>query len=217
MATSLSSITTGATALGNLILVSPQNVIGYQPQNPPNANGTANTSPYANPAILFHYEGEQTATFTSDITDHYIENNTAVQDQIALKPVIITTQGFIGDLNDVPPIQSLATIQQAIQTKLTVISGYTPSLSVTALNSYNEALFLYQTAHNAIQSGVSTWGALSGTGGESVISGTSLAKQSNQTPQQTYFQLFFGYWANRTLFTVQTPWEIGRASCRERV
>lgn len=208
MGNSLSSITTNAASLSALILVSPQSVIGYQPQNPLNSTGPQNSDPYTKPALLFHYEGEQTATFTSDITDHYIENNTSVQDQIALKPVIITTQGFIGDLNDVPPIQALATIQQALQSSLTVLSAYTPALSVTALNAYNEALFLYQTAATVANSAVSTWSALSGTGGESVITGTSLDAQKNQSKQQSYFQQFFGYWANRTLFTVQTPWAV---------
>ena len=80
---------------------------------------------------------------------------------------------------------------------------------MTALNAYNEALFLVQTATNLANSAVATWGALSSSGsGQSVITGTSLAKQNNQTPQQTYFQLFFGYYTSRTLFTVQTPWAV---------
>src|SRR6185312_8744514 len=97
---SLASITTAATALSNLILVNPQKTIGYQPQNAPSNNGQ---TAQLGPSLLFHYEGEQTASLESDITDHYIENNTAIQDQIALKPVIITTHGFIGELNDIPP------------------------------------------------------------------------------------------------------------------
>lgn len=208
MATDLSSITTGATALGNLILVSPQKTIGYQPQNGPVVGGK-DQGAYANPAIVFHYEGEQTAQISSDITDHYIENNTAVNDQISLKPVMITTNGFIGDLNNVPPNKVLQVIQQQVVSRLAAVSGYAPGLSVTALNAYNEALFLYQTGANLLASAVSTWGALSGSNsGLSVISGTTLAKQNNQSPQQTYYQLFFGYWSSRTLFTVQTPWAV---------
>src|SRR6266576_7254366 len=96
----LSQLTSAATALSNLILVSPQTTIGYQPQNTPTQNGQTNQPP---PALLFHYEGEQTASLQSDITDHYIEDNTALQDQIALKPEETTTHGFIGELNDVAP------------------------------------------------------------------------------------------------------------------
>jgi hypothetical protein len=200
---SLSSITTAATALSNLILVSPQSTIGYQPQNPSQPNGQTSQPP---PSILFHYEGEQTVALESDITDHFIEDNTAIQDQIALKPETITTHGFIGELNDVAP-GALATVK-AVADKLTVINAYTPVLSTTALIAYNEAFQLYQVGLNAVNSAVAAWSSLSGTGGESVINSQGLALQANQTKQQIAFQQFYGYWRSRTLFTVQTPWAV---------
>lgn len=203
---SLAPLTTGATALSNLILVSPQATIGYQPQNLSAQNASPKQQP---PALLFHYEGEQTATLTSDITDHYVEDNTAIQDQIAIKPTEVTTHGFIGELNDVAP-QGLDLIQQAAQ-KLTVVSAYTPVLSATAILAYDEAFQLYQVANNAINSAVSTWSSITGSGGESVITGQDgfpIAQEPNQNQQQTYFQQFYGYYAARTLFTIQTPWAV---------
>lgn len=204
----LSTITTTATALSNLILVSPQNTIGYQPMNPPNPDGTPSTAALP-PAFLFNYEGEQKAQLQSDITDHFIEDNTALQDQIALKPVIITTHGFIGELNDIAPpaLQAVKTIAD----KLTIVSAYTPVLSASALEAYNTAFQVYQTAQNAVNSAVSAWSSINGTGGESVISGNSnfpIATEPNQNKQQQAFQQLFGYWNARTLFTIQTPWAI---------
>jgi hypothetical protein len=199
----LSSITTAATALSNLVLVSPQSTIGYQPQNPTSSSGQTSQPP---PAILFHYEGEQTVALESDITDHYIEDNTTIQDQWALKPETITTHGFIGELNDVAP-GALAAVQ-AVADKLTVIDAYTPGLSATALLAYNEAFQAYQLAQNAANSAVAAWSSLSGTGGESVIGAQGLILQPNQTKQQVAFQQFYGYWRSRTLFTVQTPWAV---------
>jgi uncharacterized Fe-S center protein len=35
---------------------------------------------------------------SSDITDHYIEDNTAINDHIALKPEIIRVEGLVGEL-----------------------------------------------------------------------------------------------------------------------
>lgn len=205
----LAPVTTTATALSNLVLVSPQSVIGYQPQVAPNPDGTPNTLSQPPPAFLFNYEGEQKMQLESDITDHYIEDNTALQDQIALKPVIISTQGFIGELNNVvpPALQAL----QAIANKLTIVSAYTPALSVSALIAYNTAFQLYQTAQNAANSAVAAWSSINGTGGESVISGNSnfsIALEPNQNKQQQAFQQLFGYQQSRTLFTVQTPWAI---------
>lgn len=198
----IAAVASGATALGNLLLVTPQNTIGYQPQNQVGATFNA-------PALLFHYEGENTATLESDITDHYVEDNTAIQDQIAIKPFIITVQGFIGELNDIPPNKIFAAAYVAAN-KLTTISAYTPSLSVTALLAYNEAVFAYSTATNLAQGAVSAYASITGSGssGTSVIGANGLQSQPNQTQQQIYFQQFVFYQGNRTLFTIQTPWAI---------
>lgn len=199
----LSPITTAAQALANLILVSPQSTLGYQPQSTPLADGSVLQQP---PALLFHYEGEQTANLQSDITDHFTEQNISVEDHIALRPEKITTHGFIGELNDVTP--GVLGLLKFAADKLSVISAYTPGLSQTALLAYSEAFFLYQTAANALNAAVSAWSSLSGASGESVINGQGVTTASNQNNQQTYFQQFYGYWRARTLFTVQTPWAV---------
>lgn len=204
----LSKATTAATALSNLILVSPQRTIGYQPQN--GISYEKNTAPQPS-ALLFNYEGEQSATLASDITDHWIEDNTPIQDQVALKPVLISVQGFVGELNDIAPpaLQPLKTAAE----KLTVLSAYVPSLSATALLAYANAFQLYQVAANAARSAIDAWSTINGAGsgaggGETVINGTSVIVAENQTQQQIYFQQFYGYWERRTLFTVQTPWAV---------
>lgn len=206
----LTPTTTVATALGNLVLVTPQSPRGYQPQNP---TGLVSTSLL--PTLMFHYEGEQTVALESDITDHFIENNTALQDQIALKPEKITTHGFIGELNDVKP--SFLKPLEVLAEKLTFISAYTPALSQTAIIANNEAFFFYQTAAMAANVAVSAWDTLTGGGGENIIGSNGLDGAFNpttgqvanhQTKQQIAFQQFYGYWVNRYLFTVQTPWAI---------
>lgn len=206
----LSPITTTAKALGNIILVTP-NVSGYQPQNKFISNQTSPQS-FQNPALLFNYEGEQSVSLDSDITDHFIEDNTAVQDQISLKPVTITTHGFIGELNDIAPIG--VQIIQTLQEKLTTLSPYTPELSIVALNAYNQAFQAYQIAQSILQSGVSSWATITGSsqtviGNNGLLSDPdSLQSKLTQTRQQIAFQQFFGYWQDRTLFTVQTPWAV---------
>lgn len=211
--TNLSSLglaTTTATALANLILVTPQATVGYQPQNPPNTDGSPSTAQQP-PAFLFNFEGEQSVQCDSDITDHYIEDNTALQDQIAIKPAIVRTHGFIGELNDVAP-SALAQVK-SLANKLVIVGAYTPNLSVSALLAYNNAFEAYQIAENAINTGISAWSSINGaSGGESVISGQALAVpvqlSPNQNKQQQAFQQLYGYWATRTLFTVQTPWAV---------
>ena len=177
----LSQITNVAGALG-VILVTPNENIGYQPQP---ASGQSQ-----DPSLMFNYEGEQTVTLDSDITDHFVEDNTAIQDQISLKPITVTTSGYIGELNDVVPsaLQSLRVVSE----KLTVVGGYAPGLSTTALIAYAQAKQLYDIAASTLNSAVSAWNTI--TGGNS------------QTKQQAAYSQFEGYWKRRTLFTIQTPW-----------
>lgn len=207
---SLSAITSAITGAAGLLLVSPQQTIGYQPT--PSAtlpNPLAQTAALP-PAFLFHYEGENTASLDSDITDHYVEDNTAIQDQIGLAPVLITAQGFIGELNNILPLPSglAGQIESTALSKLSPLAQYAPGLSATAQLAYNEALFAYQIEESVRNTLVSGWSTITGTGGESVIGPNGLALQPNQSKQQTAFQSFFGYWASRTLFTVQTPWAV---------
>lgn len=207
----LAPITTAATALSNLILVSPQTVQGYQPNNP-----SLDVNAHQPPSLLFHYEGENTVELGSDITDHYVEDNTAIQDQWALRPEKVTVHGFIGELNDVAP-KALQVIQQAAQ-KLTTISAYAPGLSESALLAYNEAFFAYQIGSNAQNAGVSAWSSINGSqNGENVIGSAGIGPGVNlntatvsnsQTKQQVAFQQFYAYWRARWLFTVQTPWAV---------
>lgn len=45
----------------------------------------------------FHIPQREQVTMSSDITDHYIEDNSPVQDHIACKPIEITLQGYQGE------------------------------------------------------------------------------------------------------------------------
>lgn len=205
--------TSQALALGGLMLVSPQRTVGMQAQNKP--SWRRDTSPLP-PALLFNYEGENRATLTSDVTDHYIENNTSIQDQVALRPIEITTQGFIGELNDVAPV-GVAEIKEAAE-RLTAISAYEPVISLTATRAYAAALAAYQTGASLANSAVAAWSTINGGADQGVINGSGLEgglalgaeipTVSTQTKQQIYFQQFYGYWKARKLFTIQTPWAV---------
>jgi hypothetical protein len=216
LTTNLSNITTGATAaasLASLVLViptssNPSATKGYQPLNPTQPSGLPSLSPLPK-ALLFHYEGEQTAMIESDITDHYVENNTSIQDQIALKPEILTTKGYIGELNNVLP--SILQPLQTIANTLITIDAYTPQLSATALIAYNQAILLYENAASIAQSAVSAWSSLLGSSGNEIGANSGVFTSGSsiiQNKQQVMFQQFYGYWNSRTLFNVQTPWAI---------
>ncbi len=206
----LSNVASGATSLANLVLVTPQKLVGYQPQNAPSYKKDTSTPP---PTILFNYEGEQSAQLQSDVTDHYTEDNSTIQDQIAKKPIIITTQGFVGELNDIAPA-ALAPIK-VIADKLVDIGAYAPGISATAALAYAEAFQAYQVGAAVANAAIQTWSSINGgskSDGQGVIDGSDIVEGSanakTQTQQQIYFQQFYGYWNRRQLFTVQTPWAV---------
>ena len=212
MSVDLSALSEGAKVvqdIGNLVLATPQS-IGYRPQKESGGLGES---------VLFTYERENTATLESEITDHYVEDNSAIQDQISLRPEIITVNGVIGELNDALPRIDTATgfLLDQIESKLFVLGGYLPQLSVTALRARNAAFQGYQLAENAqetidsLREYPATFGQDGITTNRNVIGSEGLEgspENPSQTKQQVMFQKFYSYWRNRTLFTVQTPWAI---------
>lgn len=190
----LSNVPTTALGLSNLILVSADQKIGYQPQSKIESNGELPNFPQK---FLFEYEGENTVSLNSDITDHFVEDNTTISDQIALRPEIIKVNGFVGELNNRTP-EVLEAVKK-VANKLSVVGAYTPALSTTALLAYNNAFQLYQAQATLRRAANQAW-----TGQNQV----GQPGNSNQTLQQIGFSFFYAYWRARILFKVQTPWAL---------
>ncbi len=170
--------------ISDLILVSPDEKLGIIPSNEPkNVAG-----------FLFHIMGEETTQLQADITDHFIENNSALQDHIAIRPRIITLSGYIGELNNVPPV-ALAPLKNAVDrlsplggVRPPPLNGLLPSLTANAIRAYNMAEQLYRATEKMILAGYKT-------------SGTII--ESRQ--QEAYDKLYKRFIA-RQLFYVQTPY-----------
>lgn len=222
LTTNLTPYVSGATAaasLAGLALVIPQSdnpsaTKGYQPNFTSDLgfNFLSGLIPLPSP-LIFHYEGENVGMFESDITDHYVEDNTTVVDQIGLRPEIITVSGFIGELNDILPLP--LQILQTIANNLILVDPYTPALGITAQENLNQAVLLYESASSVANSSIETWSSLSsaitGGGGSEVGSASgvfTVGSSAIQNQQQTMFQQFYGYWQQRNLFDIQTPWAI---------
>jgi hypothetical protein len=188
-------------AVTNLILVRPQVNNGYRAQI-----GTTLDTP-----ILFNYEVDNKASLESDITDYFVEDNTAINDQISLKPEIVTVRGLVGELNNVAP-SFLSGIAETARDRLTNIGAYAPELSLTAQRAYNLAFQAYQLANNSLQNINATLDSAFDLSNDTVIGSDGIEENRlqgrSQTQQQIYFRKFYTYWRNRTLFTIQTPWAI---------
>jgi len=193
------SISQPAQALSDLALVTPILSPAYGP--------ISDDGQSIGPSLMFDFEGENSVILKSDITDQFIEDNTSVQDQIALKPEMVTVHGFKGELaNTFPAGLPPATQVQAI---LGAIGAFQPGFSKSATNVINGVAQDYQAVTSAVNGAVSAWSTINGGLTETVIaSGGILATGAVQTKQQLIFSQFYGYWRNGVLFTVQTPWAI---------
>lgn len=203
------SLSQAARGLSNLALVTPLLTPSYGPiSSDPNSFGTV-----LGPSLAFDYEGENVVVLNSEITDHFLESNSTVSDNIALKPERITVHGFKGEVaNNLPSFLPPLTQVMSI---LGAIGEFAPGFSKSATNVIAEATQAYQAAQNAVNGAVSAWNSITGGQSETVVSSSGIVSLgANQTKQQLIFSQFYGYWSSQiagnppTLFTVQTPWAI---------
>ncbi len=86
--------------------------------------------------FVFDVEGETTVNLNAEITDHWIESNTTIQDHIGIRPEKITLKNYVGELVDRKDSATNTPIQNVTQ-KLTVLSQYLPQLSEQAQQAYD--------------------------------------------------------------------------------
>ncbi len=151
--------------------------------------------------FMFDIQGEARAELTNEITDHYTEDNSVIQDHIAVKPKRITLRNYIGELV-YEPNNTVAQAGATMAAKLTTLSGFLPQLSDGALQAYN----FYQQA----AAGVLTTSQLTAQGSSTAANLYGLVKNllsAQENKQQSSYQFFKALRDQRMLFSIQTPYE----------
>jgi len=145
--------------------------------------------------FVFDVEGQTNIDLSADITDHYTENNTTIQDHIAIRPKRIRLDTYVGELvfrND----NSSNASTQTLSRKLTVLNSYLPVLSSGAqqLKSVFDAGRENLTFAKALDTGLNIY---------------SLAKNvlPPTSKQQQAYQYFKALMEQKVLLSVQTPFE----------
>lgn len=80
------------------------------------------TSPVDGIDLKLDIIGDESLSVESDVTDHYVESNSAYQDQISLKPKIYTVSGEVGELTWYQRDSSSQTVGQVAQRLEGVVS-----------------------------------------------------------------------------------------------
>lgn len=81
--------------------------------------------------FVFDVESETNVMLSTEITDHFLEDNSTVQDHIAIKPKKVTLKNYVGELVFREDDDTETVIQQVTQ-KLTILDSFLPTLSAAA-------------------------------------------------------------------------------------
>lgn len=153
--------------------------------------------------FIFDYEGDDEISLESEITDHYAENNSSVQDHIALKPYRVTLRGFVSELtlpaSNAGLFGPLNTLQSTIGSVPAYLGKYTPQALQTLTHTASGAVasvqnYANETAQylNQAQNIVSLFGLNSGA----------------PTRQQSAFVALAALRDSRQVFSILTPWTL---------
>lgn len=164
----------------------------------------------------FHIPQTEIIRLENDITDHYVETNSPIQDHIAQKPITITLTGLVGDyfysLNQIEDM-----LARVVPT-LTLVKEFLPKISAAATflkaSKLNATTKLKSLAKfNKTQSPDSTF-KLSAT--QTIVASDFSAMDLFSLFQQLYklksaqtraYIFFECLWKSRGLISVETTWK----------
>jgi len=153
--------------------------------------GGARTSGVA--GFVFDIVGREEANLTSDITDHYIEDNTAIEDHIALRPIVFSLRGFVGELNNVLPA-ALIQLYSAARA-IDLVEGFSPVFATQPRETYVAIEQAAVALNNSVGDASNQFGVFQNA-------------STTATKQQAAYNYFENLWATRQIVSVETPYGI---------
>lgn len=152
--------------------------------------------------FVFQILDDEHVSLDSEITDHYIETNYAVQDHIALRPERFTLRGYVGELNDVSP-QYLSIAIAALE-RVIALASMGPNFTAQAEQIYAAVMAAIAQSNDVVNAAASLYNLFT-------------LKSTTANNQQNAFNYFYSMWLTRQLCTVETPWQIFQNMAIERI
>ena len=182
----LNTVSSGASAIGvggSILGLIPMGKALFMPKSDALPKGIA--------GFVFDINLTESVTHSAQITDHYSEDNTYLQDHIAISPLVIHLTGKVGELvwRKLPITEFL----YSMVNRLTPLGVFTPSQSFQA----QQAIYAYELANFALESLERSLNNLS-----DVFKGNE-----TKTKQQDAYTVIEGLFNNRGLITIETPWK----------
>lgn len=165
------------------------NLQNYAFVEPENAKGIG--------GFVFDVNDREEVELSSDITDHYTESNSYINDHVTIKPMRLRLSGFIGELVFKAPDQKYKTLRN-ISNKLTTVDAYlgqyTAGLSSKIAGAVSQTERALDAINNAVGQAQNFANFLVGE------EGVFLSKQKNA------FYNFKSLKDSRQLVSVVLPW-----------
>jgi hypothetical protein len=146
--------------------------------------------------FYFDVVDEDSITLQSDITDHYSEDNSPLQDHIAIKPEIISVKGSISELK--ANVQTITTSASNSVRTFNPIANLCPAFSMatqTVLNTISRVETQIKNATKVSDDLYSMYSSIIG------------ANTSKSTKQTQAFEYFYNLWQSKEIFSIITPWK----------
>lgn len=147
--------------------------------------------------FIFDIPDTESINLTADITDHFTESNSFLNDHIVIKPDRITLSGFVGELKFRPP-EGIAGALEEIQNRLQTVPAYLGDLTPGAQQTAARAVATAQTIISGINQTVDR---------TKNLVGFFAGEEAPETEQQKAFNTLDALRRNSEILTVQTPWK----------
>lgn len=148
--------------------------------------------------FLFSIPTDDTLDLQSQITDYLIEENSSIEDNIALSPLTMTLNGVVSELKY--SNREAEYFASLLQCKLGALDLISPTFSSKVRSYINESRVLYEQFIDSYEKANDTYKAIKGALGENT--------DVEMNEQQKAFNFFYSCWRSRKLLTVETPWAV---------
>lgn len=148
--------------------------------------------------FLFSIPLEEAIELQSQITDYLIEENSSIEDNIALSPLKLTLSGVVAEL--VYSNKEADLFYSVLGNKLGALDILSPNFSTQMISYLGQARIAYEQLQNAYEASNDIYNQIKDAIGENIA--------NEMNAQQKAFNFFYSTWRSRNLVTVETPWAV---------
>lgn len=143
--------------------------------------------------FVFDVERDTKIELKANITDHYVEDNSVLQDHSAISPLRLSLNTFVGELVNYQNSSEAGGVEKVVQ-KLTVLSDYIPDMISSAKNIRDDIINNDLSIPDLVENANDLWR----------ITKNLNPGASRQQQAYLYFRALF---EKKILVSVQTPFE----------